>query len=275
MCHRSDKDPLVRVLTDKYRLNILRVPRAGINVGELLIEDSGNLRCMGSFARFFDPPLELPKSSSQELAPVSGAVSRAISAELAAKPLVAFLTALGLTGITALSAELNAARKLNVTFEVSGATLDSIDVVDLGNELGSRQLRRGNALYQPDRQFFVAHAVARATGLVLDFQGEGETGAKLAANVVEVAKGSGKVAVKQTSAAQINVIGSTPLVFGLAVLRLIEGSNQHNQLKLDIPKKLHPVLRKANASDGTPKEIPSVLLNDSTDELLLDVSDPE
>lgn len=268
MCRRSEKDPLVRLLTDRYRLNILRVPRAGIDVGDLLVDDSGDLRHMGGFARFFDPPLELPEPFERPLAPVSGKVSRAISGKVAVNPLAAFLTALGVPGITALSAELHAARKLDVTFQVSGAKLESIDVVDLGNELAGRELRSNNALYRADRKFFVAHAVARATGLILGFQAEGDTGAKLAADIMQVAKASGAVQVQNKSAAQISVTGSTPLVFGLAVLRLTE---DRGQLKLDLPTNLQPVRRRASAAKGTPQEIPSVLFGDPQGELLVDI----
>src|SRR5262249_29588925 len=115
MCRRSDKDkdPLVRLLTDSYRLNILRVPRAGINVGDLLLCDSGALRNRGGSASFSDPPLELPVSRNEPLAPVSREASRAISGRVAVNPLAAFLAALGVPAITALTAELHAARKLN------------------------------------------------------------------------------------------------------------------------------------------------------------------
>jgi hypothetical protein len=272
MCRRSDKDPLVRLLTDRYRLNILRVPRAGISIGDLLVDDSGDLRHMGEFSRFFDPALELPIADCEPLAPVSGAASKAISVKVAANPMAAFLTALGLSGITSLSAKFQATRHLDVTFQISGATLESIDVVELGNELAGRVLRTDNALYRDDRKFFVAHSVARATGLNLGFQAKGNTGAELAADIVQVAKVSGSVTVEHTSGAQISVTGSTPLVFGLAVLRLTQ---EPGQLKLDLPTNLQPVRRRASATKGTAKEVPSVLFGDPQGEILIDMGEPE
>lgn len=271
MCRRSEKDPLIRLLTDRYRLNILRVPRGGIDVGDLLVDDSGGLRHLGAFARFFDPPLKLPDLGSEPLAPVSGEVSRAISGEAAANPLAAFLTALGLSGITSLSAKLQAAQNLDVTFQVSGSTLDSVDVVDLGNELAGRVLRSDNALYRPGRKFFVAHAVARATGLIFGFQADGDTGAELAAGIMQVAKVSGSVQIQRESATQISVTGSDPLAFGLAVLRLTEEPGPQRQLKLDLPTILHSVRSQADAATGTPKEVPSVLFGDADGDLLLDI----
>jgi hypothetical protein len=272
MCRRSEKDPLVRLLTDRYRLNILRVPRAGIDVGDLLVDDSGDLRYMGEFSRFFDPPLELPELEEEALAPLNGESSKAISVKVAANPMATFLTALGLSGITSLSAKLQAAQNVNVTFQISGATLESLDVVELGNELAGRVLRTDNALYRTDRKFFVAHSVARATGLSLGFQTKSDTGAELAANIAQIAKASGAVRVKRHSAAQISVTGSTPLVFGLAVLRLTE---EPGQLKLDLPTNLQPVRRQTSAAEGTPREVPSVLLGDMQGEFLLDIDDAE
>jgi hypothetical protein len=272
MCRRSDMDPIVRLLTDRYRLNILRVPRAGISIGGLLVDDSGDLRHMGEFSKFFDPPLELPIADCEPLAPVSAAASKAISVNVAANPMAAFLTALGLSGITSLSAKFQAVRHLNISFQISGATLESIDVVELGNELAGRVLRTDNALYREDRKFFVVHSVAKATGLNLGFQAKGNTGAELAADIVQVAKASGSVTVKQTSAAQISVTGSTPLVFGLAVLRLTQ---EPGQLKLDLPANLQPVRRRARAAEGTAEEVPSVLFGDPEGEFLIDVGEPE
>ena len=275
MCRRSEKDPLIRLLTDRYRLNILRVPRGGIDVGDLLVNDSGSLRHLGAFARFFDPPLKLPDPSSAPLAPVNAEVSRAISGKLAANPLAAFLTALGLSGITSLSAKLQTARKLHVTFQVSGATLESIDVVDLGNELAGRVLRSDSALYRAGRKFFVAHAVARATGLIFGFEANGDTGAELAAGIMQVAKVSGSVRIQRESAAQISVTGSDPpLTFGLAALPLTEEPGPQRQLKLDLPTILHSVRSQADATTGTPKEVPSVLFGDADDDLLLEIGGP-
>jgi hypothetical protein len=272
MCRRSEKDPLVRLLTDRYRLNILRVPRAGIDVGDLLVDDSGDLRYMGEFSKFFDPPLELPEPEEEPLAPLSGESSKAISAKVAANPMATFLTALGLSGITSLSAKLQAAQNVNVTFQISGATLQSVDVIELGNELAGRVLRTDNALYRADRKFFVVHSVARATGLTLGFHTKSDTGAELAAGIAQVAKVSGGVRIKRDSAAQISVTGSTPLAFGLAVLRLTE---EPRQLKLDLPTNLQPVRREASAAKRAPEEVPSVLLGGAQGELLLDISNAE
>jgi hypothetical protein len=272
MCRRSEKDPLVRLLTDRYRLNILRVPRAGIDVGDLLVDDSGDLRYMGKLSRFFDPPLELPTAKNEPLAPLSSETSKAISGKIAANPMATFLTALGLSGVTSLSAKLQAAQNVEVTFQISGATLDSIDVVELGSELAGRLLRTDNALYRPSRKYFVAHSVARATGLTLGFKTKSDTGTELTAGIAQIAKVSGGVRVKRDSAAQISVTGSTPLVFGLAVLQLTE---EPGQLKLDLPTKLQPVRRSERAGKGTPEEVPSVLFGGAQGDLLLDIRNIE
>jgi hypothetical protein len=274
MCRRTIDDPLIRMLADKYRLNILRVPRGGISVGDVLVEDGGDLRHLGKFASFFKPALPMPSASTEDLAPVSATKSTAFSVDVAAKPMETFLTALGLPEIATLSAKLSAARDSKVSFEITGATLESIDVVDLGNELDSRFLSTGNALYKQGRSFFVAHSVARATGMNLTFSSEGEVGASLAAEIKKVGGASGKVAVTKKSSTEINVSRSTPLVFGLAVMRLIEETGKDKivtRLRLDPLKKQHAVRSRADAKDGAPESIPSVLFDSPGDDLFLDV----
>jgi hypothetical protein len=274
MCKRSEQDPLIRLLTDRYRLNILRVPRAGIEVGDLLVDDSGDLRRMGAFAKFFDPVLEMPESKTAALAPQSSKKSGSISWNAAAKPATAFLAALGLTGVTSLSATLESAQDVSVTFQITGATLENLDAVDLGNELAARELRRDNALYQADRKFFVAHEVARATGLTLGFQSSSKAGAKLAAGIAQVAEASAGVSVQRASAAEIGVTGTTPLVFGLAVLRLTE-TKENGALRLDLPKKLQPVRRIPDEAQPVPEARAALefLFGGAEGEVLLDIGD--
>jgi hypothetical protein len=274
MCKRSEQDPLIRLLTDRYRLNILRVPRAGIEVGDLLVDDSGDLRRMGAFAKFFDPVLEMPESKTAALAPQSSKKSGSISWNAAAKPATAFLAALGLTGITSLSATLESAQDVSVTFQITGATLENLDAVDLGNELAGRELRRDNALYRADRKFFVAHEVARATGLTLGFQSSSKAGAKLAAGIAQVAEASAGVGVQHASATEIGVTGTTPLVFGLAVLRLTE-TKEDGALRLDLPKKLQPVRRIPDEAQPVPESRAALefLFGGAEGEALLDIGD--
>ena len=274
MCKRSEQDPLIRLLTDRYRLNILRVPRAGIEVGDLLVDDSGDLRRMGAFSKFFDPALEMPETKTATLAPQSSKKSGSVSWNAAAKPAAAFLAALGLTGVTSLSATLESAQDVSVTFQITGATLENLDAVDLGNELAGRELRRDNALYRADRKFFVAHEVARATGLTLGFQSSSKAGAKLAAGIAQVAEASAGVSVQRASAAEIGVTGTTPLVFGLAVLRLTE-AKENGALRLDLPKKLQPVRRIPDEARPVPEARAALefLFGGADGEVLLDIGD--
>lgn len=273
MCRRSERDPLVRLITDRYRLNVLRVPRAGFDVGDLLVEDSGDLRRMGALAAFFDPPLHMPKSKVESLAPLDSERSSAISWGSAAKPMAAFLAALGLSGVADASAALEYARDMRVSFRISGATLESLDAVDLGNELAGRLPRTSNALYRADRRFFVTQAVARATGLELSFHSKTDAGAKLAVGIANAAKGSAKVKVRKGSAAGIHVTGTEPLVFGVSILRLTE-TEEAGVLRLDLPAKLHPVRgqEKARSTPGADWQ-QGIMVGGDDGELLINIGD--
>jgi hypothetical protein len=189
--------------------------------------------------------------------------------------MAAFLAALGLPGVTSLSATLEYARDVNVTFQIIGATLESLDAVELGNDLAGRNLRKDNALYRADRKFFVAQAVARATGLTLGFHATSDAGVKLAAGIASAAKISAGFRIKSTSAAEIDVTGTTPLVFGLAVLPLTE-REENGTLRLDLPTKLYAVRKDKPGEARKAPEIQEPLevsLGGDEGELLVDIAD--
>jgi hypothetical protein len=270
MCKRSDPDPLVRLLTDRYKLNILRVPRQEMAVGDLLVRDGRDLRRVGSIRSFFDPPLELPEVEPAALAEYAGQQSSSLSAEVAATPLAGFLAALGATGLSALGAKLKGARDVRVAFRISDATLESMDLVDFGNEINQRVLRQDNGLYREGRAFFAAHAVARASGMTMVFERSGQAAAELTAEVVQLVEAGGAVKVTRESSGSVTVSGGQPLAFGIGVVQLTPDGDL---LRLDLPERLRPVRRKATAAEGTADELPNVLFAPADGEVLVDIED--
>ena len=61
MCKRSDDDPLVRHFVDKYRLNLLSIPRENADPGDLYVHDDRGLAAPGALAGFLTPPPQLPE----------------------------------------------------------------------------------------------------------------------------------------------------------------------------------------------------------------------
>jgi hypothetical protein len=220
VCRRSDDDPLVRVLTNRYKLNIMRQPRRGVGVGELLVREGEDLRCAGSVKRFFDPELDIPKTESAALADVDGVTSARLSARTAADPLSGILAALGAAGLSSASASLRRTRDISIAFSLTGTRYRSTDLVALGDELSSRILRTGNALYRPGREFFVAHAIAEASGIKMAFSAATDSAAELALGLAQVIKADASVNATTDQSGHLIITSPEPVTFGLAVVQL-------------------------------------------------------
>jgi hypothetical protein len=220
MCKRSDEDPLIRVLTDRYRLNILRMPRPGIGVGELLIREGKDLRCSGSVSRLFDPPLSLPDLKVVPLPDVSGMTTVGFSAAASAAPLAGFLAALGVVGVSSVEAGLRRAQGVSVSFSLTGTQYHSSDVVTLGEELADRLLRQDNALYTRDRAFYLVTAAATVTGMRIAFSADSESAAKAALSVQHVIDTQSSIVTRHNTDGYLAVSGPEAVTFGVAVMRL-------------------------------------------------------
>jgi hypothetical protein len=263
MCKRSDDDPLIRTLTDRYRLNILRLPRRGIDVGEVLIREGADLRCVGSVSRLFAPPLDLPPVATVGLPDVDGVTSARRSAHAAATPLTGLLAALGIAGSSA-SASLSAARDVTVTYRLTGTRYRNADLLTLADELTARVPYPDHALLRPGREFFIAHAIAEATGITATFAASTDRAGKLAVELAAVIKTDGSVEVTGDHQGRLVVAGTEPVTFGLAVVGL---TVRDDQLRIDPA----PRPRAVRSYRPVPDYFPPVLFGDTDGDALVDV----
>jgi hypothetical protein len=263
VCKRSDEDPLVRTLTDRYRLNILRLPRRGIDVGEVLVKDGNDLRCAGSVKGLFSPPLDLPPVKTVLLPDVDGVTSARRSARTAAAPLTGLLAALGAAG-SSVSASLSAERDVTVAYRLTGAQYRSTELLTLADELAARVPFPDNALLRPEREFFIAHAIAQATGITATFSASTDRAGKLAMELATVIKADGAVEVTGDHQGRLVVTGTQPVTFGLAVVRL---THRKNELRID-----HSPPRYAVRGTTAPQYLPPAVLFGGEDaDVLVDV----
>ncbi len=268
MCRRSDNDPLVRVLTDRYKLNILRLPRSNVEVGELLINEGKDLKCIGSIGRFFDPELDFQVDGPVPLPALGGLTSVRVSASIAAAPLAGLLTALGAIGVSSIGARLKRAREVSVVFGLNGAEYRSTDLVALGDELAGRVLRRDNALYSPGREFFVAYAAAAAKEIKVAFSANSEKAAELALEVEQLIKAETSVDVAKNEEGYLVVSGPEPVTFGIAVVQLtLNGSN----LRFEAVDRLRAVRRAGSKSAAETGEIPNVFFGGADGEVFVEI----
>jgi hypothetical protein len=264
VCKRSDDDPLIRTLTDRYRLNILRLPRRGVDVGEVLIREGTDLRCAGQISRLFNPPLDVPPTETVTLPDVDGMASARRSASTSAAPLTGLLTALGL-GTSSASASLRAARDVTVAYRLTGARYRSTDLLALADELAARVPLLDHPLLRRGQEFYVAHAIAEATGITATFASSTDRAAKLAMELATTIKTDGSIEVTGDHHGRLVVAGSEPVTFGLAVVRLRADADDLRIDPAPRPRAVRGITRVAEDS-------PSVLLGGPDADALIEVS---
>ena len=81
----KSKDPLLKIILDKYHLNLLSIPRENATVCDLYMQDGDvqHLSSPGSITNFLEPKFEIPQiKSGESMADISGVTSRAESGKV-------------------------------------------------------------------------------------------------------------------------------------------------------------------------------------------------
>ena len=98
----KNEDPLLKVLLERYRLNLLSIPREKASVGDLYVQEGNSqyVSTPGSITNFLEPSFEVPSITTGEImAGVSGTTSRDASGKVGVDFLEGFVNALGPAGI--------------------------------------------------------------------------------------------------------------------------------------------------------------------------------
>ena len=102
--NRNSSDPLLDSLLKKYHLNLLSVPRENALVGDLYMQENNSnvVSTPGNIINFLTPKFEIPVvKQNEQMADVSGQVSKDISGKAGLDFLEGFLEKLGAAGIGA------------------------------------------------------------------------------------------------------------------------------------------------------------------------------
>ena len=78
---KKSEDPLLKMILDKYRLNLLSIPREKASVGDLYVQEGNSpyVSTPGSISNFLEPAFEIPQLTNGEImAFVSGTTSKCI-----------------------------------------------------------------------------------------------------------------------------------------------------------------------------------------------------
>jgi hypothetical protein len=170
--------------------------------------------------------------------------------------------------VSSIDARLRRARDVSIVFGVTGAQYRTTDLVALGDELASRVVRHGNALYRSGREFYVANAVAQATGIKIAFSARGEKAARLALEIEQLIRGESSIEIARDQNGYLVLSRPQPVTFGLAVIQLVLDGNS---LRFKPTVRLHAVRGKEAEQGLTGGEIPNILFGGSSGEVLVEI----
>jgi hypothetical protein len=270
MCKKSDADPMLRLFFDRYKLNLLAVPREGAAIGDVYIRREGKTSTPGSVRWLLDPPLEKmpPAKTGEQMADVAGTLSQRLDAELGLGLLEGFLAALGALGLSAKArAGVKASKVHTLRFRFADATRDAVDPFQLGFELNERRIATNNAIIEPGQQYYLVTGLARSPSISMVTENEHGNSVELDLAATGLAEVEAGVSVAHTNTGEVTFKGAQSLVFGLELYELSYDAEEE-RLRLRLPDNAVRLRRKRATRDI----IQPVLLG-SDDEVLLGIAE--
>jgi hypothetical protein len=219
MCRRSNPDPLVRLFLDKYRMNLLSVPREKANVGDVYVESGGQMSAPGNVANLFTGKFKLPAVTKNErLAALAAERSAEIEVSVGLKLLQGFLAALGAAAsIGDVGASYQRANARTVRFRISDATREAVDSTAFGKSLIDQELDEKHPFVAPKNRYFVTTAVIRAKQIALFAQDDMKQAVDVGLDAAALKLLETKAGVKLTRHTQGEATWEGPRALALAV----------------------------------------------------------
>jgi len=122
-------------------------------------------------------------------------------------------------------------------------------------------------LYLPAREFFVAYAVAQATGIKIAFSAGGDRAARLTLELAAMIKTEASVDSAKDRSGHIVISSPEPITFGLAVVQLVmDGSS----LRFKAANRLRAV-RGEGIKPETAEDIPRILFGGSEGDAMVEI----
>lgn len=217
-CRRGEGDDLLYKLAVKWSVNLLRVPRGGIEVGDVFVANSRTLDQWDRLRDLYRPELELPTPKPQPVPDMARVESKSYNASVGFEALEGFLQGLGVPAVP-LRAAIKAAREATVSLSFSVGSVRRTGL--LPGEINREMNRRARGAHWESvdmtRRHYVAHAVWDAKSLQVKVEGEAKTVSQLSASLTKVAHATAGLTTKRDSSGLINYAREEPIVFGLQV----------------------------------------------------------
>jgi hypothetical protein len=219
----KSSDPLLKLMLERYNLNLLSIPRENGSAGDLYMqEDNQSVSTPGSVTNFLTGEFQIPTVKTGEtMADVSGTTSRDASGKAGMNFLEGFLNTLGPAGIgTTVKGAYERRSQNKITFTFQNPTRDYVDAFELGKKLINHTIMKGNALYGKDRRYYIVTAVAKSNSISVISEGTTKQTVDLDMEIMKLAKASGGTSIENKGAGQIVFRGQKNLAFGVELYEL-------------------------------------------------------
>lgn len=223
MCRRDTDDRLMRVFLDRYGLNLMAVPRAGVEPGHVYVEVDGRVMPPASLVDLLDSPTSMPAvSRPQPMAGVAGTWSSSHHLDLGLVLLGRFLAAVHPAAalIEEIGAAYRAADTSRVQFAFDEPTLSSLDPGKLGKALRESTFDARHGLIAEGNRYFVVVGAARSRCLRL--ASENRRSQRVEANIAAVVGGevTAGLSIETDETGVTSYAGTDPVVFGLQLVEI-------------------------------------------------------
>ena len=218
VCRRGAGDELLDELAVTWSVNLFRIPRGGVQVGDVFVVQKRILDQWDRLANLYKPKLVLPEPDRQPVGDMNQLESQSYTADAGFEALQGFLQGLGVPALP-LRATIKAARQTTVSlsFSVGGVTRTALLPGEIKREMEHRAKAFLQGAMDPQRRYMVAHAVWKATSIQIKLEGARRVVTELSARLTGVAGASGKLNATHDSSGTIEYDRDDPIAFGIQV----------------------------------------------------------
>ena len=234
MSRRNTSDPLLRAFLDTYKVNLLSIPREGVEVGDAYVSDAnGNMSAPGKLRFLLTPDIQIPNVTEDEkMTTIAGKRTRALDFKVGINLLEGFLSALGPdVGIGKIKAEYQQKGVSKLRFQLKDATRDWVDAFEFGKSLIPCRLNAAHPFVQDGNKYYAVVGVLRSRSITVSSDDERSNNVELGVDALKGAiGGKGKIGVKREAGGEITYKGSVPLAFGVELVEMHYEDDQNKFL---------------------------------------------
>jgi hypothetical protein len=247
---RDSKDPLLKLLFEKYEFNMLSIPREKVNLGDIYRLSKNDLKLYPStnIRNFMTQQFEMPPVDPPEtLIDISGQLSGDVEAKLGLDLLQNFLNVLSGAGLgTRIKAKYEHSGTHSVRFQFIGATREHIDPFLFGDELKNKNIKVKNPAFDQSDRYFVTMGVIRSKSISILAMNEKNQKLDVGIDIAGIADVSGGVNATKSEEGMMTYKNTTKeLGIGIELVELLYNS-EGNQFKLEEVNKVFKTRKGTN-----------------------------